>query len=109
MATLLDTLNTTREEQISKHYGAATAELKDKIESEPLKTQFSIYSGCVSKEITSEIAHRFNIGGLKAVINKTGIVSTQYYLTVNVSLPENLVHPVEEKEENVEKKEEEKE
>lgn len=95
MATLLETLNTSREETISKHYGAATAELKEKITAEPLKTVFHIYSGCVSKEITNEIAHRFNAGGVKATPQKGGVVSTQYYLTVEVDLPEVLVHPEE--------------
>lgn len=99
MATLLDTLNTSREETISKHYGAATAELKEKITAEPLKTVFHIYSGCVSKEITNEIAHRFNAGGVKATACKGGVVSTQYYLTVEVALPQELVHPEEKKEE----------
>lgn len=94
MATLLETLNTSREETISKHYGAATAELKEKITAEPLKTVFNIYSGCVSKEITTEISHRFNAGGVKATECKGGVVSTQYYLTVEVALPQTLVHEV---------------
>lgn len=95
MTTLLESLNTTREETIAKHYGAAAAELKDKITTEPLKTTFHIYAGCVSKEVSAEIAHRLNVGGLTATVCKSGLVSTQYYLTVEIELPENLVHPEE--------------
>lgn len=103
MTSLLVTLNTTREETISTHYDAAVAELKDKIKAEPLKTVFHIYAGCVSEKITAEIAHRLNNTGIKATLGRSGIFTTGYYLTVDVSLPETLVH--EEKKE--EKKEEE--
>jgi len=104
MATLLETLNTTREETLAKHYKAATTELDEKLKEEPLKTTFHIYAGCVSKDVTHEIAYRINSGGAKATVCKTGLVSTQYYLNVEVTLPEYLVHPEEKKEE---KKEEE--
>lgn len=95
METLLETLNITREEQINKHYAAATAELKEKIADQPLKTTFQIYSGCISKEITAEIAHRFNAGGVKTTANEYGLLSSGYYLTVDISLPEALIHPEE--------------
>lgn len=101
MAALLETLNITREETISDHYGAASAELKHKIQAEPLRTTFNIFSGCVSKEITTEISHRFNAAGLKTNIVKSGIVSTTYSLSVEVALPEHLLH-AQEKEENKE-------
>lgn len=102
MATLLDTLNVVRENKISTHYGAASAELKDKIERDPLKTVFHIYAGCVSKEVTNEIAFRFNSGGLKATPGISGVVSTRYFLTVEVDLPEILVHPEQGEETKVE-------
>ena len=93
METLLETLNTTREETISLHYGAATAELKEMVKKEPLRTLFIIRAGCVSEEITFEIARRFTSGGVKTTACKGGFVSTQHYLTVDVSLPEHLVQP----------------
>jgi hypothetical protein len=99
MATLLETLNTTREETISLHYGAAAAELKDMVKKEPLRKLFYIKAGCVSEEITNEISHRFNAGGVNSTPSKGGIVSTQYYLTVDVTLPDNLIHPEDKKEE----------
>ena len=101
METLLETLNTTREETISLHYGAAAAELKEMVKKEPLRKLFHIKAGCVSEEITNEIAHRFNSGGVKTTPYKSGMLSTQHYLSVDVSLPENLVHPETVKEEVV--------
>jgi len=92
MPNLLETLNISREETILKHHGAAVAELKSRIESEPLRTEFYIYSGCVSEEITKEIAHRLNNGGVKAVPSKSGTLIVKHYLTVSVELPEQLVH-----------------
>lgn len=92
MSTLLDVMNSTREETISTHYGAASAELTEKIKLEPLRTTFHIYAGCVSKDVANEIACRFNRGGVKAIVGKTGMISTQYFLTVEVNLPENLHH-----------------
>jgi hypothetical protein len=99
MANLLETLNTSREETISKHYGAAFAELKGLVEAEPLKTEFNIYAGCVSDLITKEISRRLEAGGVKSTVRKSGVVTTQYYLNVKVDLPENLRLPEEKKEE----------
>lgn len=96
MATLLGTLNSIREQTITKHYDAAIAELNEKIEAEPLKTVFHIKAGCVSREITDEIARRFNNGGLLTTACRTGLLSTYNYLTVEVSLPEHLVPLVKE-------------
>lgn len=93
--TLLDTLNSSREETITKHYNAAFAELQDKIQKDPLKTLFIIHAGCVSKNITDEIARRFNAKGLKASYGYTGIVRTYHCLEVEVTLPAHLVPPVE--------------
>lgn len=95
MTTLLNTVNTIREETISTQYHAASAELQDKIKAEPLRTAFNIYSGCVSEDVTKEIAHRFNLGGTKAEVAKYGFFSTTWYLQVTINLPEELVHPEE--------------
>ena len=92
MATLIETLNATREDTISTHYGAASAELKDKIKAEPLRTTFHVYAGCVSKPVTAEIAARFNSQGLKATPEVRGWVLAEHFLTVEVTLPESLVH-----------------
>ena len=100
MATVLDTINVIREETISIHYSAAFAELQDKVKAEPLRTVFHIYSGCVSEKVAAEIAHRFVNGGIKAIPSKTGVVSTQHYLIVDVALPQNFIHE-EKKEEEI--------
>ena len=107
MSSLLESINTTREETISTHYNAAVAELQEKVKSEPLKTTFHIYSGCISEKVTNEIAHRFTTGGLKASVTKSGMIGTNWSLTVIVDLPETLIHG-EKKEEVDEHKEEEK-
>lgn len=90
MADLLQALNEFREETISKHYAAAFCELKEKVVNEPLRTIFYIYSGCVSKDIANEIAYRFIKNGIKAKVSNT--LMQTYFLEVEVSLPEKLVH-----------------
>lgn len=104
MATLLETINLTREQTISTHYDAALTELKDKVKTSPLQTSFKIESGCVSKDIASEISFRFNAGGIKSSVATGGLLSTTYHLTVEVSLPQTLVHPEEKKVEVQEEK-----
>lgn len=89
-ASLLDTLNASREETIVKHYGAASAELQEKIKSEPLRTSFQISAGCVSKDVTDEIARRFNDSGIDAT-SHGGFFRTYFYVKVKVSLPSHLV------------------
>ena len=91
MTELLTTVNSIREDVLATHYNAASAELKDKITAEPLRTCFEIYSGCVSEEIAKEIAHRFNQGGTKAAAGKYGLLFKSWYLAVQVDLPENLI------------------
>lgn len=88
----LTEVNSIREEKISNHYNAAYAELRDKIVAEPLRTNFEIYSGCVSEEIAKEIAHRFQAKGTRATVVKYGIWSTKWYLEVVIDLPSNLIH-----------------
>ena len=88
--TLLTNLNTSRETTISKHYDASIAELNEKVASEPLRTSFHIKAGCISKEVTEEIAKRFVSGGLSASPCKGGLLSTFHYLNVEVTLPDHL-------------------
>ncbi len=92
MTDLLTTINNIREETLSAHYNAAVAELQEKIKQNPLKSTFFIYSGCVSEEITSEIAYRFQNGNLKAEVRTSGLVSSIYYLEITVALPSTLIH-----------------
>lgn len=103
LVTLLENINTAREATIATHYAAAVAELEEKVKNEPLKTNFRIYSGCVSKEVAEEIAHRFNSGNVKATPTKGGIVSTQWHIAVETALPSHLVHEEVKQEEVVEK------
>lgn len=91
MATLLDTVNNTRTETINKHFDAAKAELEEQVKAEPLKTKFLIYAGCVSDEVTAEIAYRFNEGGVMAKAVKSWMFQ-RAHLVVETSLPENFVH-----------------
>ena len=91
MATL-ENINTAREHTIATHYSASIAELEEKVKNEPLKTSFHIYAGCVSKDVTQEIAHRFNTVGIKATPTKGGFFTTQWYITVETTLPSHLVH-----------------
>jgi hypothetical protein len=92
MSTLIETINSTREDTLSLHHGAALAELQDKIKNQPLKTKYYVYSGCVSSDIADEIAHRFNDGGIKTTVCTSGLISTQYYLTIDIVLPNTLNH-----------------
>lgn len=89
MTTLLEKVNTTREKTISFHYMAASVELQEKIKDEPLKNKFDICSGCISEDVTRELAHRFNIGGIKATPTKGWL---SWYLVVETTLPVDLVH-----------------
>ena len=92
MASLLENINNARENTIATHYAAASAQLEEFIKSEPLKTSFYIDAGCVSKDVTNEIAFRFNQEGIKSTVCKGGFLRTQWYLTVEPTLPVHLVH-----------------
>ena len=94
-ATLLDTINASREETISKHYGAAFAELQDKVQKKPLETTFYIRAGCVSEDVAVEIAKRLQAGGIDAACCIGGIFRSYYYLAVTANLPLHLVRLVE--------------
>lgn len=93
MTTVVNKLDEIREETINVHYLSATAELFDKLKVEPLRTKFTIYSGCVSAPIASEISHRLNTEGLACKVMTSGYVSRVYYLDVEVALPEAFIHP----------------
>jgi hypothetical protein len=90
MTTLVDTLNTTRENTISLHYDAALTELKEKVKNEPLRTNFHIRAGCVSDEESVEITRRLNANGIKAAYVPKGFFSSRF-IDVTVSLPPSLV------------------
>lgn len=91
---LLHNLNVLRESTVSTYYSAAVAELKDKIKSEPLKKSHEIYSGCISKDITEEIAKRFRSGGVNSTVNslKVSFLSskTTWYILAEPPLPDHL-------------------
>lgn len=91
MTSLLESVNTVRESTINKHYLAATAELNEKIKSEPLNTSYHIYSGCISKDVTHELARRFTNGNVKAIPVKGGLFFNQWYLEVEPTLPTNFI------------------
>lgn len=94
-STILETLNTSREQTIAGHYGAAFAELQEKIKADPLSTRFDISAGCVSSKITKEIARRLVTGGINVTATTThyGVWGRSYSLTVEVALPSHLVPP----------------
>ena len=107
MTTILDKLNTTRITTITEHYDAVLAELKAKITLEPLRTIFNIHSGCPSRDVADEVAHRLNAENIKTKVVNAGWFVGKLHLAVEVSLPEQLLPKKEEKKEE-EKKEEEK-
>jgi len=66
---LSDIIIETRERTITTAYNAAVAELKSLIEKNPFQTTFNISAGCVSEEMTEEIARRFNLDmSIKAIV-----------------------------------------
>jgi hypothetical protein len=89
---LLETLNLSREDTIARHYRAATAQLKQIITSDPLVSKVTITAGCISEDVTKEIAYRFNNQGLKSTVNVSGLITRSYYLDVEIPLPESLTH-----------------
>jgi hypothetical protein len=89
MPSIIDSLNNMREVTISIHHEAALAELKEKVENEPLKTNFHIRAGCVSDEVSGEIVRRLIASGIQATFVPSGFFSSRY-IDVNVSLPKSL-------------------
>ena len=92
MESLVDTVDNLREETLALHTSTAFAELKAYIKSEPLKTKFFIYAGCISKDVATEIAHRFTVGNgyIATVCTKT--LSSTVYLEITIPLSKNLIH-----------------
>lgn len=94
MSLLLTSLNISREDTISKHYRAATAQLKQIISHDPLTSKVTITAGCVSEDITKEIAFRFIAEGLNTIYINSGLFSNYHCLEVEIPLPESLDHSV---------------
>ena len=100
METFVADINKLREDTIAKHFLAAYEELKSKIVEAPLQLVYKIQAGCVSKEIATEIAHRFSVGnGYTATVCANGLITSTFSLEVKLPLPANLIHetPVETK------------
>lgn len=90
MSGLITKINDLREQEIMKHYLAFQAELNLKIKAEPLRDNFDIYTGCVSKEITEEIVKRLQKENIIANVRSTGIFFVNYYVNVQIILPKYL-------------------
>lgn len=83
--TLLEILNSQREEIISKKYELAVSELKSKLAIDPLGKEFIIYNGVETPELAIELAARFVNDGIKAVVRATGIFTTSHHLVINLN------------------------
>lgn len=79
-----------RLEEIEKHFGAASVELRKKIKDDPLETNFTLCSGCPNIKIAKEVAYRFNQQNILAKLD----VSLWGSITIKVvvKLPDSLVH-----------------
>lgn len=89
METIIETLNKSRESVINTHYSAAIMEIKEKVEAEPLRETFEIYSGCPSDLIAEAVSKRLNADGLQTTVSPSTMVK-QCYLKVKIDLPENF-------------------
>lgn len=90
--TLANTISTIREETLAAHYDAAFTQLKEQVKQAPMQTVFHVYDGCVSKDVATEIAHRFTVGnGYKAAVC-TSFLSRTVYLEITTVLPAHLIH-----------------
>jgi hypothetical protein len=58
---LVKELTDIRENCIQTQYSLTAKELKEKLEKFPFETKFKLYEGCVTREVTFEIARRFQI------------------------------------------------
>ncbi len=92
MTTLADTINNTREFTISSNYNAAVNELKHLIEKNPFAVTFTITAGCISIEMTNEIAKRFNSGNVKAIVTPQSLVSKGFSILVTCPLSSYLTN-----------------
>ena len=94
---LLSTIiNNKREHTISLNYNTALAELCQMVECSPYQCTFSISAGCISSEITHQIAKRFNNDPkIKAiVVAPTGRISTTWSIMVTCPLDDYLNNDV---------------
>ena len=91
---LITIINTLREETISSHYQLALVELKDRVKNEPLTVSFYVYSGCISKDVATEIAHRLSVGDGYTATVCSSMLTSKFYLEVNMPLPEHLIHKI---------------
>ncbi|HSW77047.1 MAG TPA: hypothetical protein VLG50_08365 [Candidatus Saccharimonadales bacterium] len=80
-------INATREETICNNYNAAVAQIKNLVEKNPFQTSFKVDAGCISSEMTNEIARRFNQGGIKAAVSENGIVTSGWNIHITCPLP----------------------
>lgn len=83
MNSVFDIITDTRELTIKCHYNSACEQIRCMVEKNPFETTFIITSGCISKDITHEIARRINHqdhGTVKA------IVKTDYSIIINCPL-----------------------
>jgi len=81
MSNLADIIYNTREETITAFYNGAIEQIKNLVATNPFQTTFTITAGCVSHEMTTEIAKRFNMGGVKAIVQQGGMVTAYSILT----------------------------
>ena len=92
MASLVDNLNSKREDVLSHNYNLAVAQVHDEIENNPFKTEFIITSGCTDKNVLEEVCRRFNAGGVKATVYDNGsMLKSLWCLKVDLPLPESLI------------------
>lgn len=96
MTTILDKLNIVRIATITEHYDAAVTELKAKITAEPLRTAFKLFSGCPSFDVADEVACRLTAENIKADVVPAGWFVGKLHLSVQLSLPEQLLSKKEE-------------
>ena len=83
---LADVINETRETTITNSYNAAIAQIKNMVEKNPFQTTFTVTAGCVSGEMTNELAKRFDHGGVKAIVQESGLMSTGHSIIITCPL-----------------------
>ena len=88
---LIDNLNTMREEVFSQYYDNAVAKIHDQIRDNPFRTKFSIDCRFFGKDILEEVCRRFNAGGLTvSVIDRGSAPFSARFLEFVLPLPIDL-------------------
>lgn len=83
---IADIIYNTREETITANYNAAVSQVKELVSNNPFQTTFTVTAGCISQEMTKEIARRFNhAGSVKAIVQQSGMV-TGYSILITCPL-----------------------